>query len=287
MTGLALGDLTRDGRLDLVATGGGSGITRVHVQLSNGTWDQNGNVTIGPNPMSPVFGDFNLDGIPDVAVGSSGGGGRVSVLIANTSGQLMNPNEISLQDSPTQLATGDLNGDGVLDIVASNGGSVSVLFAAGGPGGGFSPAVSYTADTEPQGVVVADLNGDGRPDVATGNSPDLTSSVFLNGGSVPTGVAVGGTPAPAPSLLQNAPNPFNPRTRIRFVMPRAGRARLTVHDVAGRRIATLLDGPVDAGERRVEWTGRDDAGRHVASGIYFYKLEADGMVLSRRMALLK
>ena len=70
-------------------------------------------------------------------------------------------------------------------------------------------------------------------------------------------------------------------------MPRAGRARLTVHDVAGRRIATLLDGPVDAGERRVEWTGRDDAGRHVASGIYFYKLEADGMVLSRRMALLK
>ena len=62
---------------------------------------------------------------------------------------------------------------------------------------------------------------------------------------------------------------------------------MTVYDAAGRRVATLLDGPAPAGERRVEWAGKDDAGHAVASGIYFYKLEADGMSLSRRMALLK
>lgn len=287
ITGVAIGDFNNDGLPDIVSTGGGTGSMRLHLQQSNGTFAMGGQITIGANPSNPVFGDFNRDGWLDVAVGGSGAGGKVSVIINNGSGGLPGGTaDYALFSPPTQLRVADMNGDGALDLIASISGGVAVLLGAGGPGGGFGPAATYTAASA-VGLCVVDMNRDGRPDVVAANGPELTASVFLNGGSVPTGVAVGDTPSARPLLSQNAPNPFNPRTEIRFALPRAGQARLVVYDAAGRRVATLLDGPALAGERRIEWSGRDDAGRPVASGIYFYQLEADGVSLSRRMALLK
>ncbi|HET7497684.1 MAG TPA: FG-GAP-like repeat-containing protein, partial [Candidatus Eisenbacteria bacterium] len=287
VTGIAIGDMNRDGLPDIVATGGGTGSARLHLQQPGGVFSMNGQVTIGANPISPVFGDFNRDGWPDVAVGGSGAGGKISVILNDGFGGFSgSAATYSLFAPPTQLRVADMNGDGVQDLIASMPGDVAVLLGAGGPGGGFSSTVHYPAVTA-QGLAILDMNRDGRPDVVAGNSTEQTGSVFLNGGSWPTGVAVGGTPPARPLLSQNAPNPFNPRTEIRFKMPRAGHARVTVFDAAGRRVATLLDGPAPAGERRVEWAGKDDAGHAAASGIYFYKLEADGVSLSRRMALLK
>jgi len=286
VTGIGVGDLNHDSILDIVATGGGTGTARVHLGLPSGNFQLNGNTTIGPGTISPVFADFNRDGTNDVVIGSTGGGGRISVCFSNTSGQLSGPVDYALTAFPTQVAVGDVNGDGTPDVVASMQGRVSVFMGAGGPGGGLLPPTSYTA-LDAKGVVIADMNRDGRPDVVTGNAIEANASVFLNGGSVPTGVAVQSVPPAKASLWQNAPNPFNPRTSIRFSMPRAGVARLVVFDAAGRRVATLLDGPVTAGERRIEWNGRDDSGHAAASGIYFYKLEADGLALSRRMVLLK
>ncbi|HER44272.1 MAG TPA: T9SS type A sorting domain-containing protein [Candidatus Eisenbacteria bacterium] len=94
-------------------------------------------------------------------------------------------------------------------------------------------------------------------------------------------------PPQAPFLRQNYPNPFNPRTRIDFVMPSAGRANVTVFDVRGRRVATILDGVLDEGRHSVSWDGRDSQGRSAAAGLYFYRLEACGTVLTRKMVLMK
>lgn len=288
VTGIAIGDMNRDGLPDIVATGGGTGVIRLHLQQSGGVFSMDGQVTIGANPISPLFGDFNRDGWLDAAVGSSGGGGRVSIVFGDGTGRFTGSKvDYPLPSPPTQLRAADMNGDGALDLIASLPGAVSVLMGAGGPGGGFNPAASYPA-ADARGLAILDMNRDGRPDVVAGNGFDQNASVFLNGTSWPTGVAEEAAPPAAPSLAQNAPNPFNPRTVIRFTMPHEGRARLVVYDAAGRRVATLLDGPMPAGERRVEWTGRDDRGRAVASGIYYYKLDGDGGVsLSRRMALLK
>jgi len=83
------------------------------------------------------------------------------------------------------------------------------------------------------------------------------------------------------------PNPFNPQTLISFEMPAAGNARLEVYSLAGKRIATLVDGEVGAGRHEEVWYGRDDAGRQVPSGVYFYRLQTREFSDSKRMVLLK
>jgi hypothetical protein len=88
-------------------------------------------------------------------------------------------------------------------------------------------------------------------------------------------------------LEQNLPNPFNPKTAIRFSLPSAGDATLRIFDASGRRVATLLDGPQTAGEHEVVWNGQSDGGQPMASGVYFYRLQhADGEQ-TRKMLLLK
>jgi len=86
-------------------------------------------------------------------------------------------------------------------------------------------------------------------------------------------------------LHQNAPNPFNPSTTIRFEMPEAGPARLVVFDVRGRALRTLVDRSLEAGTQSATWDGRDDAGHRLGSGIYFYRLDGVGTSLVRKMVL--
>lgn len=88
-------------------------------------------------------------------------------------------------------------------------------------------------------------------------------------------------------LYANQPNPFNPRTTIRFDLPAAGPVRLTIYDVAGRLIRVLVDGELSAGAHDAVWDGRDVGGRVMASGGYIGKLEAEGKVETVRMGLVR
>jgi len=88
-------------------------------------------------------------------------------------------------------------------------------------------------------------------------------------------------------LAQNAPNPFNPVTEIAFSVPRETDVELSIYDVTGRRVATLVDGTLESGVHRAVWNGRSDTGEQAASGVYFYRLTAGGEMVSRKMVLLK
>ena len=111
----------------------------------------------------------------------------------------------------------------------------------------------------------------------------------------PTPGAGNGVPAQVPGadpaklvLWANYPNPFNPQTTIAFDLPDQAAVSLRVFDVSGRLVRVLLGGDiVAAGWREAVWNGRDDAGRQVASGTYFYRLEAGENAETRRMALIK
>jgi len=91
----------------------------------------------------------------------------------------------------------------------------------------------------------------------------------------------------AHALFQNTPNPFNPLTDIRFDLPVPSSVLLRVYDVQGRVVQTLLRQSMPAGRHRVMWDGRDEGGRDVASGIYYYRIWAGGFLANRRMLLLK
>lgn len=89
------------------------------------------------------------------------------------------------------------------------------------------------------------------------------------------------------SLEQNNPNPFNPKTEIRFAVAVEGRGSLRVFNLRGERVRTLLEGSFAAGEQSIQWDGRGDDGVMLGSGVYLYRLEVDGQALSHRMMLLK
>ena len=83
------------------------------------------------------------------------------------------------------------------------------------------------------------------------------------------------------------PNPFNPQTTIVFSLPRGGRTRVAVFDLAGRKVAVLLDRFLVAGEHRLNWRGRDATGREMPSGAYFVKVATSEGVLSHKVTLVR
>ena len=87
-------------------------------------------------------------------------------------------------------------------------------------------------------------------------------------------------------LMQNYPNPFNPSTRIRYQIPKPGRVTLTIYNMMGQVVRTLVDEGAAPGFYTQDWDGRDNNGRETATGLYFYRLESDGQVQIRRMIKL-
>ncbi len=89
-------------------------------------------------------------------------------------------------------------------------------------------------------------------------------------------------------LHQNVPNPFNPMTVIRFDLARSGRVQLRIYDVAGRLVRTLVDAEMPAGrDHEASWNGLDDSGQRLGSGVYFYRLDAAGERLTRKLVVMK
>jgi photosystem II stability/assembly factor-like uncharacterized protein len=98
-------------------------------------------------------------------------------------------------------------------------------------------------------------------------------------------IGVNGTGTIIPAcynLYQNYPNPFNPSTNIRYSLPNTGYVKLTVYDAGGREIAALINDKQTAGTYEVKF----DASQY-SSGVYFYKLETDGFIETKRMVLVK
>ncbi|MFH1008056.1 MAG: DUF3160 domain-containing protein [Candidatus Latescibacterota bacterium] len=110
----------------------------------------------------------------------------------------------------------------------------------------------------------------------------------------------GGTDAEGPDdkvpsvfgLAQNVPNPFNPSTTIRFTVPETNSGtpvNLTIYDLLGQKVRTLMEGQVEAGGMAVTWNGRNDHGREVSSGVYLYRLTTEGgkWTETRKMVLIR
>lgn len=114
-------------------------------------------------------------------------------------------------------------------------------------------------------------------------------AVDIAGGTEEYGPVLLRVDAPAIfSLQQNAPNPFNPATTIRFELPNPTQVTLVVYNLLGQEVIRLLDNTAfQAGYHEVQWNGRNITGRSTASGIYVYRIEAGDFVQAKKMLLLK
>ena len=90
------------------------------------------------------------------------------------------------------------------------------------------------------------------------------------------------------SLLDNYPNPFNPKTQIRFSIGKRENVKLIVYDMMGRQVNTLIDGEsFNSGYHVINWRGIDDKGNKVPSGVYVYRIKAGDYIADKKMLLLK
>ncbi|HPF70964.1 MAG TPA: FlgD immunoglobulin-like domain containing protein, partial [Candidatus Krumholzibacteria bacterium] len=168
-----------------------------------------------------------------------------------------------------------------------------------GLGAGHVPAGAQVAlvasicwDPEPSGV----LGGDVAPDNTAAALPTVdgawTLTVDADGDGRPDGGAPSAVPMPAAAtvrLLPNVPNPFNPSTTVRFVLPGSAPSQvdLSIFDVRGRLVTTLVRGALPAGEHAVVWNGRAADGRPAPAGTYFSRLKSGGQVDTRPLCLVK
>jgi hypothetical protein len=89
------------------------------------------------------------------------------------------------------------------------------------------------------------------------------------------------------ALKQNYPNPFNPSTTIKYNLAKTTDVKFEIYSILGSKIATLVNGKQNAGIQKVEWNGKDDSGKAVASGVYFYKISTPEFTQTKKMMLLK
>lgn len=89
------------------------------------------------------------------------------------------------------------------------------------------------------------------------------------------------------ALLHNYPNPFNPQNQISYALPQDCDVKLTIYNLLGQSVRILVDEHQMAGYKKIFWDGKDEQGRDVASGVYFYKIHAGDFVQTKKMLLLK
>jgi hypothetical protein len=98
------------------------------------------------------------------------------------------------------------------------------------------------------------------------------------------------TPSTAPAtviLSRNYPNPFNPSTTIEFGVPKSTKVTLKIYNIRGQLVKELVNAKYEPGKFKAVWEGKNDSGKPVATGVYFYRLEAAGKCFTHKMLLLK
>ncbi len=168
---VAIGDLSGDGRADIVTANVSSGDVTVLAQNNDGSFAAStaGSTGAGSHPDSVAIGDLNGDGRPDIAVANSGLH-TVTVLTQGSGGSYTASTAGNTGSTPSSVVIGDLNGDGRPDLATANRYANNVTVLTQNSGGTFTAQTAGSTGDQPLSVAIGDLNGDGRPDLVTANN---------------------------------------------------------------------------------------------------------------------
>jgi hypothetical protein len=228
-------------------------------------------------------------------IANDGGGATTRIVTASGTGV----NTPSLSASPTSLSFGyltvnaisremsytlssaDLVASGTIEITSPIGFQVS---ATSGAGFDTSISISYNNGTLSSRSIYVRFS----PTDAEKYNGYITNAAS---GALAFNVAVSGIGLPLNEVVQlgqNFPNPFNPITRIPYTVYKKSRVRLTIYNILGQRIKTLIDEEQDIGYYQPEFNiSRSNNNEELSSGIYFYRLEIAGKSVTKKLVLLK
>ena len=192
-------------------------------------------------------------------------------------------------DEARSVYAADLDDDGDFDVLSASSRDNRIAWYENiDTEGNFGPQQLITTSASgARCVYAADLDGDGDTDVLSASYDDdkiaWHENLFID-----TFVDYPLIEAPVNfNLRQNYPNPFNPETTIVFDVPRAGRVTITIYNILGQGVKTLVDEAFDAGTHTVVWDGSDRFGNRLPSGVYLYRMEAEDFVKVREVLLLR
>ncbi|HUV29881.1 MAG TPA: FG-GAP-like repeat-containing protein [Acidobacteriota bacterium] len=289
--GIVAADLDTDGDMDLAVSnwsGPPDTVGSVSILLNNGdgTFAAKTDFAAGLGAQFVCASDLDADGDMDLAAVSHYNE-SVSVLLNNGDGTFEAYTPYAVGEGPRVVVAADFDGDGDPDLAATNYYNYNVSVLASNGDGTFAPQAVYAAGSNPHGLFAADLNGNGTMDVVTANAGSDSLSVLLNQIGTDVEPVPGSILPETYSLEQNYPNPFNPSTRVQFSLPRVTHVRLTVLNVLGQEVVTLVSRTLPPGQYEAEWNGVDAHNEPVATGLYLYRLQAGDYVETRKMMLLK
>ena len=190
-----------------------------------------------------------------------------------------------------ELAAGETT---TLPLVVMNQGAVPLQFEA--TAGAFLALAGAAGEIAPFGYAVVEvtfltddlLPGQHVTQIEVASDDPVNPTLSIPASLTVTGDVTAAGDAPRSFVLRGAvPNPFNPQTTIHFSLPAAGHADLRLYDVQGRLVRTLVDATRPAGPNQARWDGRDQAGRAVASGTYFARLQAAGQQSVKSLVLVR
>jgi hypothetical protein len=289
----------------------------------NGTFDQAEQFYCGMGAWAIISGDFDNDGSTDLAAANHVSD-IMSVLLGDGDGAFSSAVQFYSGMGPRGITSGDLDVDGNVDLVivnqtsnnlsvfinltqdltatllsayscASRGESVEISWQLSEAGQSMEFSV-YREDESGRSVLLnAGITESGDwsyrvidKEAEPGSTYHYRVDVTDESGTRTLFVTEAVTAElPMLSLDQNYPNPFNPSTSVWYSIPERTHVTLDILDVSGRRIVRLEDSVKGAGTHESRWSGRNQGGDIVSSGLYFYRLTAGKKSITRKMILMR
>jgi hypothetical protein len=281
--GICAGDFNRDGYPDF-AVGCRSGFIDVFMNTGDATFvRKTSSASYGPVDICAA--DFDGDNDLDIAMLTERD--WTATIMINDGNGSFNPGNSRYVGEPWSINSADMDGDGDEDLlVAATHGQI---LANDGNGGLRLPTI-FTYGGYPRSICAADFDGDGDNDLSIANAYKFFIVTWENTTPVPTAVEDDLSILTLPTefeLSQNYPNPFNPATTVTYSVPKREYVDLRVYNILGQQVITLVNEYQAAGIHSIVWVGKDQNGKAVATGIYFYRIRAGDYIETKKMMLLK